>query len=89
MLAARLHIVRAAIDVVLRRLERLATSDRTEQLGVWVEECLRETDRWQASLPTPRERDALMKRVLALHVEVTNLEREAAPRAANDVVAAP
>lgn len=30
---------------------------------------------WSAAWPTPRETDALMKRLLALHVEVTKLER--------------
>jgi hypothetical protein len=32
---------------------------------------------WSAAWPTPREMDALMKRLLALHVEVTKLERQA------------
>jgi len=31
---------------------------------------------WSAAWPTPREMDGLMKRLLALHVEVTTLERE-------------
>jgi hypothetical protein len=33
---------------------------------------------WSASWPTPREMDVLMKRILALHVEVTKVERAAA-----------
>jgi hypothetical protein len=73
---ARARIVREAIDVVLRRLEGVAPSDKTERLRAWAHECLQETDRWSASPPTTRERDTLMKRVLALHVEVTKLERD-------------
>jgi hypothetical protein len=79
MLTARDHIVREATDVVLRRLERLAPSERTEQLRVWLDECLRQAEVWGESPPAPRDRDVLMKRVLALHVEVTRLERERQP----------
>jgi hypothetical protein len=32
---------------------------------------------WSATSPTPREMDSLMKRVLALHIDVTTLERQA------------
>lgn len=77
MFTAQLRIVREAIDVVLRRLERLSPSDKAEQLHVWVQECLEETDQWNASPPTPRDREVLMKRLLALHVAVTKLERDA------------
>ena len=68
--------VRKAIDVVLHHLECLPPSDRREQLQVWVQECLQETEQWSASPPTDRARDGLMKRVLALHVEVTKLEQD-------------
>lgn len=77
--ARRLLVVREAIDVVLRHLECLPRSDRTEQLQVWVQECLKQTEQWGALAPTDREREGLMKRVLALHVAVTNLERDALP----------
>jgi hypothetical protein len=42
-----------------------------------VQDCLREADPWDVAPPTSRERDALMTRILALHVEVTRLERGA------------
>jgi hypothetical protein len=87
MFTAQLRIVREAIDVVLRRLERLSPSDNTEQIHVLVQECLEETDQWNASPPTPRDRDVLMKRLLALHVAVTNLERDARFGPAVDLVA--
>jgi hypothetical protein len=77
--ARRLAVVREAIDVVLRHLECLPWSDRTEHLHVWVHECLKQTEQWNASAPTDREREGLMKRVLALHVAVTKLERDTLP----------
>jgi hypothetical protein len=77
MFDARLLIVQAATDVVLRRLDGLPSSAKTEQLRVLLGECLRHAERWSASPPTPREQDALMKRILTLHVEVTRLERNA------------
>jgi hypothetical protein len=55
----------------------LTPSDRTEQLRAWLDECRQEFEQWSASSPTDRERDAIMKRVLALHVAVTKLERDA------------
>jgi hypothetical protein len=51
-------------------------SDRTGLLQAWAQDCLQEAEQWSASPPTRRELDVLMKRLLALHVEVTKLERE-------------
>ncbi len=68
-------VIREATEVVLRHLERLPPSDRRAQLCVAVEECMQEIEMWSASARTLRELDALMKRVLALHIEVTKLER--------------
>jgi hypothetical protein len=76
-LPARFLVVQEAIDVVLRHLECLPTSDRAELLRAWVQECVLETEPWSVSPPTDREREGLMKRILALHVAVTNLERHA------------
>lgn len=77
MLPSRLVVVRDAIDVVLRHLEALPPSDRREQLRAWVQDCLLEAEQWRASTPTAREREGLMKRLLALHVAVTKIERDA------------
>jgi hypothetical protein len=87
MFDARLQIVQAATEVVLRRLDGLSPSAKTEQLRAWIEECLQEGEQWKASPPTPREQDVLMKRVLGLHVQVTRLERERAAGTGEDVVA--
>jgi hypothetical protein len=71
-------LIREAIDVVLRHLEALPPSDVTEQLRARLQDFAQDAEMWSASSPTPREMDVLMKRVLALHVEVTQLERSAA-----------
>ena len=86
-LQSRFLAVSEAIDVVLRHLEALPRSDRTEQLQAWVLECLVQAEQWSASPPTDREREGLMKRVLALHVAVTKLERDASLAPGDGVVA--
>ncbi len=74
--------VREAIDVVVRQLETLP-SDRREQLRAWIWECLKESEQWGSSAPTDRGREALMKRVLAIHGgarecrRICNMMREA------------
>jgi glycerol-3-phosphate dehydrogenase len=77
MLKTRFEVVRQAVDVLFRRLESLPQSATTEELRARVRDCMRRAGEWSASPPPDRERDALMKRVLELHVELTNLERPA------------
>jgi len=71
-------VLREAIDVVLRHLEALPPTDLTEQLRTRVQDCAQDAEMWSASWPTARDMDVLMKRVLALHVQVTKVERSAA-----------
>ncbi len=87
MFTARHQVIREATDIVLRRLEGLAPSEKTDQLRVWVEECLQDVEQWEAAPPTPRERDVIAKRVLAVHIEVTRLERDALGGAVMDSAA--
>jgi hypothetical protein len=75
MLKTRFEVVREAIDVLFRRLERVPSSARTEELRAAVRDCMRRAGEWSAAPLADRERDAIMKRVLELHVELTNLER--------------
>jgi hypothetical protein len=75
-LETHIETVRKAIAVVLRHLESLPPSDGKQQLRGLVQDCLREADGWATTRPADREREALMKRLLALHVAVTRLERE-------------
>ena len=86
MFRAHLKIVHDAAQVVLRRLDGLQRSHEQEQLQVWTEECVREAERWgaaSASTPTSRDLDALMKRLLAVHVAVATLERGASQAGCN------
>jgi hypothetical protein len=77
MFQAQFVVIREAIEVVLRHLESVPPSDRTTQLQARLKDCAQETEMWSAAWPTRRELDTLTKRLLALHVEVTTLERHA------------
>jgi hypothetical protein len=69
-------VVQQAVAVILRRLHQLPASDTAERLRGWAEDCARETEAGSRS-PGAVHRDAVMKSLLALHVEVTRLERAA------------
>lgn len=71
-------IVGDAIDVIVRRLSVLHPSPEVEALRAQAEEYMREADSWTSCHPVAREKEALMKRLLKLHVEVAKLEREMA-----------
>jgi glycerol-3-phosphate dehydrogenase len=74
MLKTRFEVVRQAIDVLFRRLERLPPSEETAELRTRVRDCMRRAGEWTASPPPDQERDELMKHVLALHVKLAKLE---------------
>lgn len=69
-------VVQQAVAVILRRLDQLPPSNKAQRLRGWAEDCVRETE-GAGVAPSARQRDAVMKSVLALHVEVTRLERAA------------
>lgn len=71
----RFMVVQEAIQVLVRHLGCLPPSEWTLDLRARVEECRREAEEWGA--PSDREQNGLMKRVLALHVDVTKLELHA------------
>ena len=79
--------VREAIEVLLRRLERLPTSERSEQLRTSVQDCMRGADPWSPSSQADHERGLLMRRVLALHLEVARHERDVAQEGETSVAA--
>jgi len=74
---ARFVIVREAIQGVFHHLQHLLPSEKTDELLACVLDCWQKTEQWVASPPTDREQDALMKRILTLHLAVTKLERDA------------
>jgi|HubBroStandDraft_1064217.scaffolds.fasta_scaffold236542_2 hypothetical protein len=86
MLKKRFEVFRQATDVLFRRLDGLPPSDMVEDLRAKVRECMRKAGEWTASPPV-RDRDELMKRVLALHLELVNLERRLPQVAAAELMA--
>jgi hypothetical protein len=77
MVKTRMTVVRSAIEVVLRRLDCLPLSDEASLVRGRLQDCTAEAERWSTSPPLDRARDELMRRVLAVHVEVVTLERHA------------
>jgi hypothetical protein len=69
--------VRETTEQILRRLDVLPLSDRAKLLRVCALECVAEVEGWSAAPPSSRDLQALAKRLLLLHVEVTRLERGA------------
>lgn len=71
-------LARDAIGVVVRRLSALPLSAEARELLPKAEEYLQQAQAWQQSPRSPRtarDWDALMVRVLGLHVAVTKLEQ--------------
>jgi hypothetical protein len=64
-----------AIGVVLRRLSALPPSSEVKALRPRAEDYLQQVRDWQHSPRTSQAWDALMMRVLGLHVAVAKLER--------------
>jgi hypothetical protein len=73
-------VVRDAAKVVLRHLEALPGSEERERLQAIVVECTRTAEGWRTAPPGPRDVDALMKRLLAVHVQVARLEYDGSVR---------
>jgi len=71
----RFEVLEDAIDVILRHLDGLPPSGRADHLREEIHGCIRQAGEWTASQLTDPQRDALMKRVLAIHTEVTAMER--------------
>jgi hypothetical protein len=72
----RRSAVKDSIDDIVRRLSALPSSQDTDALRARADEYLREQDAWSPSRPSPMEKERLMKRVLALHLDVAKLERK-------------
>ena len=81
----RIAVVRQATGCVLLRLERLTPSEETLALVDSLQNCVRETRQWTLLPPTVEEQDALMKRLVGIHLEVQKLERQALLAVALDV----
>ena len=71
---SRNMVVLNAIAVVRRRLGGLPKSRVREQLDAQLRDCAQEAHQWVESPPTRPNLDALMARLLGIHVEVAKLE---------------
>lgn len=66
-------LVIEAANVVLRHLSDLPDGDEARALREKTLDCIQEAAAWQSGKPSVQVREAMMKRVLALHVEVKRL----------------
>ncbi len=73
-LPAPVRVVHDAAKVVFRHLDALPPSREQERLHTTVQDCLTTADEWGTSPPSARDVDALMKRLLQIHVQVARLE---------------
>ena len=62
-----------ALEVALVELAKLPESAETEALVTRGFEHSREVKAWADKVPTPEQREALMKKVLGLHMAVSRL----------------
>lgn len=74
----RRSAVQDALQEVLRRTAPLPASPERDAIRNKAEEYLRERAGWSASSPAPAEKEQMMKRVLALHLEIAKIERSIA-----------
>jgi hypothetical protein len=66
-----------AANVILRHLAEIPDGMEARALRERALECIKEATEWKVARPTVETREAMMKRVLALHVAVKRLcERE-------------
>lgn len=73
----RTNLALGATHAAVGVLARLPDSDEKRRLLVEAEACRRHIQDWSDQSPTPEAREAVMKRVLALHLSVTALRRSA------------
>jgi hypothetical protein len=75
--STRLAIVRSALDDVLARLAEIPSTKDTRGLRVRAITYEHALSRWQTAPPSAFQREALLKVVLELHVEVMRAARGA------------
>jgi len=72
----RRSVAKAAVDNILHRISALHPCPEAEAARSRAEQHMREVEAWTPSHPTSQEKERLMKRLLKLHVDVANLERD-------------
>ena len=72
--------VRRAVQVMLRGLEWLPSSDEVVQLREQGERLLADVARWTIEAPSPQVRESAMRRVASLHLSAVSAMRAARER---------
>jgi hypothetical protein len=70
-------LVIAAVNVILRHLDALPDGPEVRELRATALGYINEVMLWTTTLPSIETRDALMKKVLALHVSVSRHQSQA------------
>jgi hypothetical protein len=78
--STRLSIVRDALDEVVARLDDLPSSPATRGLRVRAFTYRSALDRWVVSPPSEAQREALLKVVLELNIQVMRVARGDPPK---------
>ena len=71
----RMSLVLDAVQIALGQLAKLPNSPEVEDLRTKALAYEKEAKHWSEKPPTSEQREAMMKKVLALHVAVTKLAR--------------
>jgi hypothetical protein len=74
-LTKRTSVVLNALRVTMRCLQEVPSSPEAEKLRRRALAFELEAEKWPAAAPSNYEREAMMKQVLALHIEVVKLGR--------------
>jgi hypothetical protein len=75
----RTSVVLNALRVTMRNLQEVPDSPETAKLWRLAMEYEREAQQWPETSPSNYQREAMMKLVLALHIEVAKLARANTP----------
>ncbi len=75
--STRLAIIQHALDDAEARLAEVPTSAATRAIRVRLQGYRRALDRWQTTPPAETQREALLKAVLEMELEVMKLARAA------------
>jgi hypothetical protein len=76
----RTSVVLNALKVTMRCLDGIPSSPDAEKLRLRALAFEREAEKWPATSPSNYEREAMMKQVLVLHMEVAKLGRALASK---------
>lgn len=77
-LSGRMTFAQEAVQSATEVLSRLPESDDKQRLRGEAYACVRAIERWKHEAPTLEQHEALMKRILKLHIDAARLARTTA-----------